>query len=154
MSAVSRLLSAVYYQLSTVSCLLSAVFCQLSTVSYLLSAVYCILLLSSIYYQLSTVIYLLSAVYCLLSTVFYLLSALPKEQLSGNMKELDEKGRCVSSMWKERRSHGRHGPHMEGIYLPCNMCEKTFRSRATHTHHELKQHGMNGNAFHQYNLHL
>ena len=87
--------------------------------------------------------------------------AIPKH-LSGDLKELDEK---VSSMMKksenllpngQRKAHictvcGKEGHgndikkhiesnHLEGVSIPCNLCEKTFRSRRSHQSHMMQYH--------------
>ena len=73
--------------------------------------------------------------------------------VSGDLQELDEKVKSMMEMGqnriqsgkKERRAHickvcGKEGAgiairdhieanHLEGISLPCSLCEKTFRSR-------------------------
>ena len=90
--------------------------------------------------------------------------ALPKVTLSGNMKELDEQVKSLMVLghnWlpnrKQRlRAHvcqvcGKEGrataimdhieaTHMEGITLPCNECEKTFRTRDRLRYHTRYMH--------------
>ena len=87
--------------------------------------------------------------------------ALPKVKFSGNMKELDEQVKSLMVLghnWLPNRKQrlwanvcqvcGMEGRattimkhieanHMKGISLPCNECEKTFRTRDRlryHTH--------------------
>ena len=79
--------------------------------------------------------------------------------VSGDLQELDEKVKSMMEMGlnkiqsgkKERRAHickvcGKEGAgiairdhieanHLEGVSLPCNLCEKTFRSRMTLRRH-------------------
>ena len=74
--------------------------------------------------------------------------ALTTDKFSGGLKELDEK---IKSMWKLTKKDGHSNyicqicgkecrvnsqirdhievNHIEGISHPCNICEKTFRSR-------------------------
>ena len=88
--------------------------------------------------------------------------ALPKEDFAGDLQELDQKvismmvlGHNMLANGKQRVSVcqvcGKEGQtslikdhieanHLEGITIPCNLCEKTFRSRASLRHHKLHQH--------------
>ena len=88
--------------------------------------------------------------------------ALPKEEYSGELQELDKtiksmmvlgenmlpSGRQRASVCKVCGKEGQHGSikdhieanHIEGIIVPCNICEKTFRSRASLRHHKINQH--------------
>ena len=88
--------------------------------------------------------------------------ALPKEDFAGDLQELDQKvismmvlGHNMLANGKQRASVcqvcGKEGQtslikdhieanHLEGISIPCNLCEKTFRSRKTLRHHKLHQH--------------
>ena len=90
--------------------------------------------------------------------------ALPKHDVSGDLEDLEK---TVKSMMvlsdnvmpnsiKNRRpsickvcgKEGKNGSikdhieanHIEGIVIPCNLCEKTFRSRASRIHHKIHQH--------------
>ena len=83
---------------------------------------------------------------------------------SGNLHELDE--RCNSMMDKTLKKHSNGRPlyrckscgkeaknshlkqhieanHLEGISIPCNICEKTFRSRNAMTQHNTTYHKSN-----------
>ena len=88
--------------------------------------------------------------------------ALPKEDFAGDLQELDQKvismmvlGHNMLANGKQRASVcqvcGKEGQtslikdhieanHLEGISIPCNLCEKTFGSRKTLRHHKLHQH--------------
>ena len=80
---------------------------------------------------------------------------------SGNMQELDEK--CYSMMEKTSNRHGNGEPlyrckvcgkeersmnlkrhieanNFEGVSIPCNFCEKTFRSRHSLSMHNRRNH--------------
>ena len=89
--------------------------------------------------------------------------ALTSHFLSGDLQELDEK--CISMMEKTSGKNARGQPlyrckvcgkeeingaikshietnHLEGVSIPCNFCEKTFRSRnslAKHTNQNHKE---------------
>ena len=85
--------------------------------------------------------------------------SLPKEILSGDLQELDAQ---VKSMWMIIRRDGKsvytcnvcgkegtnptnirdhiEANHIEGISLPCNFCEKKFRSRASLRMHNSRDH--------------
>ena len=94
--------------------------------------------------------------------------ALPKKDFSGDMKELDEqietmigRGENMVRQGSQRMVKayvcqvcGKEGQkinikdhieakHLEGISIPCSLCEKTFRSRDGHRHHM-----RNHNSFH------
>ena len=86
--------------------------------------------------------------------------ALPKQEISGDMKELDDK---IETMMARGQNMVRKSPtemtyayvcqvcgkegrkhvikdhieanHLEGICIPCSLCEKTFRSRNALGHH-------------------
>ena len=80
---------------------------------------------------------------------------------SGNMQELDEK--CYSRMEKTSNRHANgqslyrckvcgkeeiklnmkshiEANHLEGVSIPCNLCEKTFRSRPSLNMHNRRNH--------------
>ena len=80
------------------------------------------------------------------------------ENFSGDFKELDEK---VNSLMEKSENSiptrytcklcGKEGMrndirkhiesnHLEGVSIPCNLCERTFRSRQTLREHKLKHH--------------
>ena len=84
-----------------------------------------------------------------------------KSPSSGNLQEIDEK--CISMMEKTStknsnglllyscKSCGKEGinndvkrhieaKHIEGIVIPCNSCEKIFRTRRAWTNHLTKDH--------------
>ena len=91
--------------------------------------------------------------------------ALPKQEYFGNIIELDQK---IETMISRVENTIRHGPkgmftvsvckvcgkegqksnikdhieanHMEGIAIPCNFCERTFRSRSALRHHNSRSH--------------
>ena len=85
--------------------------------------------------------------------------ALVKERFSGEIQELDDK---IKSMWMMIKKDGQRvyvcqmcgkegrvttqirdhieANHIEGISLPCNFCEKTFRSRAALRMHKSHNH--------------
>ena len=88
--------------------------------------------------------------------------ALPKEYFSGNLIELDQKvmsmivlGHNMIANGKQRASVcqvcGKEGQtslitdhieanHLDGITIPCDLCERTFRSRKSLRNHKLHQH--------------
>ena len=90
--------------------------------------------------------------------------ALPKEELSGDMMELDDKIRTLmvrgEKMIKRQNGMirvyvcqvcGKEGGsmnikshiearHIEGLSIPCNLCGKTFRSRSSLSKHNLRNH--------------
>ena len=88
--------------------------------------------------------------------------AIPNEEFSGNMQELDEKVKSMMVLSHNMLPSGKQrayvcqvcgkeggstpikdhieSNHIDGISIPCNMCEKTFRSRAALRHHKSKQH--------------
>ena len=83
--------------------------------------------------------------------------AIPND-LSGDLKELDEKVKSMMEKSQNRTSDGTkmanickvcgkegqwvairdhiEANHLEGVSLPCNVCEKTFRSRITLRKHK------------------
>ena len=96
---------------------------------------------------------------------------LSKDELSGNMQELDEQietmmgrgdnmvkmgNRLRNGEWRMGKAYicqvcGKEGKmtnikrhietnHLEGIVIPCNLCEKTFRSRNAMTQHNSIHH--------------
>ena len=88
--------------------------------------------------------------------------ALTNQTSSGNFKELDDKIKSMitlgQTMWKNgtRKNHactvcGKEGVysqiknhiesnHVEGVSIPCNYCEKTFRSREYERKHRVHTH--------------
>ena len=88
--------------------------------------------------------------------------ALPKEEFLGDLQELDVKvmsmivlGQNMLASGKQRASVcqvcGKEGQtslikdhieanHLDGITIPCNLCDKTFRSRRSLRNHKLHQH--------------
>ena len=82
--------------------------------------------------------------------------------VSGDLQALDEKvksmieksqnlissGRKRADICKVCGKEGRYNAikdhieanHLEGIAIPCNLCDKTFRSRDSLRHHKLRQH--------------
>ena len=90
--------------------------------------------------------------------------ALPKEELSGEMMELDDKIRALmvrgENMIKRQNKMirvyvckvcGKEGAsmnikshiearHIEGLLIPCDLCAKTFRSRSSLSKHNLRNH--------------
>ena len=84
-----------------------------------------------------------------------------RSNFSGDLQELDEK--CYSMMEKTTKKQARGFPlysckvcgkeetsmnmkshieakHLEGVTIPCNVCEKTFRSRNSLTTHNRRNH--------------
>ena len=88
--------------------------------------------------------------------------ALPKEDFSGDLQELDQKVMSMIVLGQNMTANGKHrasvcqvcgkegqtslikdhieANHLNGIIIPCNLCEKTFRSRARARNHKLKKH--------------
>ena len=93
--------------------------------------------------------------------------ALPKKEFSGDLKELDDKikslmGRGENIIKKGNQMIkayvcqvcGKEGlnmnikrhievNHIEGISIPCNICEKSSSSRDALSHHKFKYHKSN-----------
>ena len=87
---------------------------------------------------------------------------LSKQALSGDLEELEERVKSMMALSDKVMPNGIRRPyscqvcgkegyntsikdhieanHMEGIIVPCNLCEKTFRSRASLRYHRLHQH--------------
>ena len=86
--------------------------------------------------------------------------ALPKQEFSGDMRELDEQIETMMGQGENLIKHGAKGMirafvckvcgkegqkcnikdhieanHLEGINIPCSFCEKSFRSRDSLRHH-------------------
>ena len=88
--------------------------------------------------------------------------ALPKEEFSGDLQELDQKVRSMMVLGQNKIADGKQrasvcqvcgkegktnlikdhieANHIDGIIIPCNLCEKTYRSRASLRNHKLHQH--------------
>ena len=91
--------------------------------------------------------------------------ALPKEEFSGDLQELDQKVRSMMVLGQNKIADGKQrasvcqicgkegktnlikdhieANHIDGITIPCNLCEKTYRSRASLRNHKLQQHKIN-----------
>ena len=91
--------------------------------------------------------------------------ALPKDELSGDLKDLDEKVKTMigrgenmvklsesrmikayvcqvcgkEGQWVSIRDHI-EAKHLEGISIPCNICNQTFRTRTALRQHKSKNH--------------
>ena len=89
--------------------------------------------------------------------------AIPKQEFSGDFTELDQQIQTLTGRGENMVEYGRikkrmnevfvcqvcgkesgqkihmkdhiEANHLEGIYIPCKFCEKTFRSRKSFRHH-------------------
>ena len=88
--------------------------------------------------------------------------ALPKEDFFGDLQELDQKVLSMMVLGQNMTSNGKHrafvcqvcgkegqtslikdhieANHLDGITVPCDLCERTFRSRRSLRNHKLHQH--------------